>query len=58
MRKGDSDFRNLVDSTLMDAIESGEYEKLYAKWLGESGEVPYPLTESVRSFLKLQVLPK
>jgi ABC-type amino acid transport substrate-binding protein len=58
MRKGDSDFRNLVDFTLMEAIESGEYQKLYDRWMGESGEVPYPLSESASSFLRLQAIPK
>jgi ABC-type amino acid transport substrate-binding protein len=58
MRKGDADFRNLVDFALMEAIESGEYQKLYDKWLGEKGEVPYPLSETALSFLRLQVVPK
>jgi polar amino acid transport system substrate-binding protein len=40
MRKGDADFRNLVDFTLMGAIESGEYEKRYERWFGAQGEVP------------------
>jgi polar amino acid transport system substrate-binding protein len=57
MRKNESDFRNLVDFTLMDAIESGEYQKLYDKWFGPQGEVPYPLSESARIFLQMQVIP-
>jgi ABC-type amino acid transport substrate-binding protein len=58
MRKNDSDFRNLVDFTLMEAIESGTYQKLYDKWFGPKGEVPYPLSESARIFLQLQVIPR
>jgi ABC-type amino acid transport substrate-binding protein len=58
MRKGDSDFRNLVDVTLMEAIESGEYEKRYEKWFGPRGEVPYPLSETARIFLQMQVVPR
>jgi glutamate/aspartate transport system substrate-binding protein len=57
MRKNESDFRNLVDFTLMDAIESGEYQKLYDKWFGPQGEVPYPLSESARILLQMQVIP-
>jgi ABC-type amino acid transport substrate-binding protein len=58
MRKGDADFRNLVDSTLMEAIESGEYEKRYERWFGAQGEVPYPLSETARIFLQMQVVPR
>lgn len=58
MRKNDSDFRNIVDFTLMEAIESGEYQKLYDKWFGPQGEVPYPLSESARIFMQLQVVPR
>jgi ABC-type amino acid transport substrate-binding protein len=58
MRKSDSDFRNLVDFTLMEAIESGEYQKLYDKWFGAQGEVPYPLSETARIFLQMQVIPR
>jgi glutamate/aspartate transport system substrate-binding protein len=58
MRKNDSDFRNLVDLTLMEAIERGEYQKLYDRWFGPKGEVPYPLSESAQIFLQLQVVPR
>lgn len=57
MRQGDPEFRLLVDSALMEAIESGEYFRLYDKWFGPKGEVPYPMSEQVRNFLKLQVIP-
>ncbi len=58
MRKNDSDFRNIVDSALMEAIESGKYFELYDKWFGPKGEVPYPLTPENRRFLIMQVVPK
>ncbi len=58
MRKNDSDFRAMVNNALMEAIEGGEYFKLYDKWFGPKGEVPYPLSDSAKSFLMLQVVPK
>jgi len=58
MRKNDTDFRNVVDFTLMEAIESGEYQKLYDKWFGPRGEVPYPLSETAQIFLQMQVIPR
>jgi polar amino acid transport system substrate-binding protein/glutamate/aspartate transport system substrate-binding protein len=58
MRKNDSDFRHLVNSGLMEAIESGKYFELYEKWFGPKGEVPYPLTPETKRFLQMQVVPK
>ena len=58
MRKNESDFRNLVNNGLMEAIESGKYFELYEKWFGPKGDVPYPLTAENKRFLILQVVPK
>jgi len=58
MRRDDSDFRNIVDFALMEAIESGKYSEIYDRWFGPKGEVPYPLTPENRRFLILQVVPK
>jgi ABC-type amino acid transport substrate-binding protein len=58
MRKNDSDFREVVNAALMDAIESGTYFSLYEKWFGAKGEVPYPLTPETKRFLQMQVIPK
>lgn len=58
MRRGDTAFRNLVDGTLMEAIEGGGYQKLYDRWFGLQGEVPYSLPESVRIFMQMQVMPR
>ncbi len=58
MRKNDSDLRAIVNNSLMEAIEGGEYFRLYDKWFGSKSEVPYPLSDSARSFLMMQVVPK
>jgi ABC-type amino acid transport substrate-binding protein len=58
MRKNDSDFRQTVNTGLMEAIESGKYFELYDKWFGPKGEVPYPLTPENKRFLQMQVVPK
>src|ERR671914_177579 len=44
MRKNDSDFRQVVNVGLMEAIGSGLYFDIYDKWFGPKGEVPYPLS--------------
>ncbi|MGH7887442.1 MAG: transporter substrate-binding domain-containing protein [Candidatus Binatia bacterium] len=58
MRKNDSDFRQVVNGGLMEAISSGLYFQIYDKWFGAKGEVPYPLTPENKRFLLLQVVPK
>jgi ABC-type amino acid transport substrate-binding protein len=58
MRKNDSDFRQVVNVSLMEAIESGKYFELYEKWFGPKGEVPYPLAPETKRFLQMQVVPK
>jgi len=58
MRKNDSDFRQVVNVGLMDAISSGLYFQIYDKWFGANGEVPYQLTPENKRFLQLQVVPK
>jgi ABC-type amino acid transport substrate-binding protein len=58
MLKHDSDFRAIVNNALMEAVEDGEYFKLYDKWFGPKGELPYPMTDDVKKFLMYQVVPK
>lgn len=58
MRKNDSDFRQVVNVALMDAIEGGEYFKLYNKWFGPESETPYPLSPEAKTFLMMEVVPK
>jgi ABC-type amino acid transport substrate-binding protein len=58
MRKNDSDFRGVVNAALMDGIENGKYFELYDKWFGPKGELPYPMSAAVRTFMLYQVVPK
>ena len=58
MRKNDSDFRAVVNNGLMDGIESGRFFEIYDKWFGPKGELPYPMSPAVRSFMILLVVPK
>ena len=58
MRKGDADFRNVVNNGLMDGIDSGKFFEIYDKWFGPKGEVPYPMSPEVKKFLIYQAVPK
>jgi ABC-type amino acid transport substrate-binding protein len=58
MRRNESDFRAVVNNGLMDGIESGKFFEIYDKWFGPKGELPYPMSPQVRSFMLLQVMPK
>ena len=58
MRKNDADFRNVGNGGLMDGIESGKYFEIYEKWFGPKGELPYPMSAGVRTFMLYQAVPK
>ena len=58
MRKGDSDFRAVVNNGLMEGVESGKYFEIYDKWFGPKGELPYPMTPDIKKFMLYQVVPK
>ena len=58
MRKGDSDFRAVVNSGLMEGIDSGKYFEIYEKWFGPKGELPYPMTPEIKKFMIYQSVPK
>jgi polar amino acid transport system substrate-binding protein len=58
MRRNDSDFRHVVNVGLMEGIESGKFFEIYEKWFGTKGELPYPISAQVRSFMLLQAVPK
>ncbi len=42
--ENDSDYRDLVNATLMELWKSGEYQKIYDKWFGKDTNYYIPLT--------------
>ncbi len=58
MRKGDSDFRAVVNNGLMEGIDSGKFFEIYEKWFGPKGELPYPMTPEIKKFIIYQSVPK
>jgi ABC-type amino acid transport substrate-binding protein len=55
MRKGDAKFKAAVDAGLKKGLESGKYFEVYDKWFGPKGEVPYPMTPQVKTYLLKQI---
>jgi ABC-type amino acid transport substrate-binding protein len=55
MRKGDKDFKDVVDAGLRSLLESGKYFEIYDKWFGPKSEVPYPMTQEIKEFLLSQL---
>ena len=55
MRKGDAKFKAAVDAGLKNGYESGKYFEIYEKWFGPKGELPYPLTATVKAYLLKQI---
>jgi ABC-type amino acid transport substrate-binding protein len=58
LRENDSKWRDFVNHALMAVLEDGTYFKLYDKWFGPEGVVPYPMVPAVRTYLTMQVMPK
>jgi ABC-type amino acid transport substrate-binding protein len=55
MRKGDTKFKAAVDAALKGGFESGKYFEIYEKWFGAKGELPYPMTPQVKTYLLKQI---
>ncbi len=58
LRKGDADFRNVVNNGLMEGIDSGKFFQIYEKWFGLNSELPYLMDSQVRKFMIYQSVPK
>lgn len=58
LRKDDSTWRTFVDHALMAMLKDGTHLKLYDKWFGPQGVVPYSMPPIVRVYLVMQVMPK
>jgi len=56
--ENDSKWRDFVNHTFMDLVDSGKFFELYDKWLGERGVVPYPMSDQVRNYMVMQSMPE
>ena len=56
--ENDSNWRDFVNGFLIRLIKSGEFYKIYEKWMGPKGEVPIPMSEEFKTFLKVQSFPE
>ena len=53
----DSKWRDFVNAFLVRLIKSGEFNKLYDKWMGPEGVVPMPMSEDYKTYLTVISLP-
>ena len=56
--ENDSKWRDFVNHTLMELIDSGKYFDLYDRWFGPRGVVPYPMSDQVRNYIIMQSMPE
>jgi ABC-type amino acid transport substrate-binding protein len=56
--ENDSKWRDFVNHTFMELIDSGKYFELYDKCFGEGGVVPYLMSDQVRNYMIMQPMPK
>jgi len=57
VRENDSNFRDFINAQIIAMEKDGRYKKLYYKWFGAKGTVPYPMTNEARTLMKLQAWP-
>ena len=57
VRENDSRFRDFINIEIINMIKDGRFFKIYDKWLGPKGTVPYPISDEFRTLLKLQAWP-
>jgi ABC-type amino acid transport substrate-binding protein len=56
--ENDSRWRDFVNHTFMELIDSGKFFELYDKWFGERGILPYPMSDRVRTYMNMQSMPE
>jgi ABC-type amino acid transport substrate-binding protein len=56
--ENDSKWRDFVNHTFMELIDSRKYFELYDKWFGERGVIPYPMSDRVHAFMLMQSMPE
>lgn len=56
--ENDSKWRDFVNHTFMELIDSGKFFELYQKWFGPRGVVPYPMSDQVRNYMIMQSMPE
>ena len=56
--ENDSDWRDFVNAFMIHLIKSGEFYKIYDKWMGPNGEVPIPMSTEFKTFLMVQSFPE
>lgn len=54
----DSKWRDFVNAFLVRLIKSGEFYKLYDKWMGPKGVVPMPMSEDYKTYLRVISIPE
>ena len=56
--ENDSKWRDFVNHTFMELIDSGKYFELYDKWFGPRGVLPYAMSDQVRNYILMQSMPE
>jgi ABC-type amino acid transport substrate-binding protein len=56
--ENDSKWRDFVNHTFMELMESGKYFEMYDKWFGPKGVVPYAMPPVVKYYMLMQAMPR
>lgn len=56
--ENDSNWRDFVNHTIWELVDTGQFFTMYQKWFGPKGVVPYPMSPEVRMYLQMQAMPE
>jgi ABC-type amino acid transport substrate-binding protein len=57
VRENDSNFLDFINAQIIQMVKDGRFFRLYEKWFGPNGVVPYPLTKEFQILMDLQAWP-
>jgi polar amino acid transport system substrate-binding protein/glutamate/aspartate transport system substrate-binding protein len=57
VRENDSDFRDLVNFTIIDLVKTKKFYEIYDTWFGPNGKIPMPISKEYDLLLNLQCWP-
>jgi polar amino acid transport system substrate-binding protein/glutamate/aspartate transport system substrate-binding protein len=57
VREDDSNFCDFINAQIIQMVKDGKFFRLYEKWFGPNGVVPYPVTKEFQILMNLQSWP-
>ncbi len=57
LRENESDLRDFINNTIRWSVQTGEFYKVYDKWMGEHGVTPLKMSPALKEYLSVIAIP-